>query len=354
MPTRQGDSKKDAEDSERVAVVRATALRHTLQYMHAVLGVGFVVVLLPIVYILQEGSTAGLWFLVASPVGILLSRLWKPTSIWVRSLSWDPKFNEIVKTHMKGIYSESKSWILGILSIVYVMAIILLLPSNSGTQFPSGPEAMALLSGIYAFSVYALILGPDVVRASNLKRLSKSFNVPERTLSSYIAPIPYIPVTSSIAYASVVIYVFGAFFILIGVFVFVSFFIQSGIFRMLRDFSTLAQLGGGLTFIFVIGGGSLWAAHDLRRMEKTAAMIAILNCIVFITMSTIFLGMALDDPHLSRYFFQPMYLHFIWLWPLPIATAIIIWRNLGKMGVREEMRMYYGKTAKQEKKAPKN
>ena len=155
--------------------------------------------------------------------------------------------------------------------------------------------------------------------------------------------------TSSIAFASVFIYIFGAFFILFGGFLFVSFFIQSGIFRIMRGLTTFTYLAGGLMFIFLFGSGGLWAAHDLRRMEKTAAMLALLQCLLFICISTIVLGLTLDDPHFSRYFFQPIYLNFIWLWPLPIAVIIIIWRNWGKMQWREEMRGFFGETAKQEK-----
>jgi len=158
------------------------------------------------------------------------------------------------------------------------------------------------------------------------------------------------PRTSSIAIASVVIYGFGAFFLLFGGFLLASAFTPSGVFMGIKftNFSPLERPLYGLAFSILFGVPTLWAAHDLRRMEKTAAMLAILECLVFIFYSTAFLDITLDDPF-GRYFFQPIYLNFIWLWPLPIAVMIIIWRNWGKMQWRAEMRMFFEKKAKQEK-----
>lgn len=155
----------------------------------------------------------------------------------------------------------------------------------------------------------------------------------------------YAPMTSSIAYASVVIYGFGVFFIWFGVSLIVSFFIQSGIFRIFSFFDTFSHLAGGLLSIFLFGGACLWAAHDLRRMEKSAAIVAILYSVLFIFFSIAVVSFFLDDPHFSRYFLQPLHFNLIWLWPWPIAAIIIIWRNLGKMRAREEMRGVFGKTS---------
>jgi len=95
--------------------------------------------------------------------------------------------------------------------------------------------------------------------------------------------------------------------------------------------------------LIFVGGSSLLAAHELRRMEKTAAVLALSLCLAIISLSVFIYAFP------SGYLLQPLYLNIIWWWPLPIAVAIIIWRNWGKMQWRSEFRMFFGKTAKQEK-----
>jgi len=150
------------------------------------------------------------------------------------------------------------------------------------------------------------------------------------------------PMTFSIACASVVIYVFGAISFLAGAFFLISVFVQSGVFTVFgltTDGNTTLALTGFFICVF-----SLYAAHELRRMEKAAAVLAILVCLLVICFSA-----AILDPRFSPLFLRPDYLNLIWWWPLPIAVMIIIWRNWGKMQWRSEFRMYFGKTAEQEK-----
>lgn len=151
------------------------------------------------------------------------------------------------------------------------------------------------------------------------------------------------PRTSSIAFAAIVVYVFGAIFFLVGAFFLVSVFIPSGVFIMFGGTTYERGVFALLSLILLCGGG-LWAAHDLRRMEKTAAVLALLLCLMVICFSA-----AILDPRFSRHFLRPDYLNLIWWWPLPIAVIIIIWRNWGKMQWRAEMREFFGETAKKEK-----
>lgn len=150
------------------------------------------------------------------------------------------------------------------------------------------------------------------------------------------------PMTSSIAHASVVIYVFGAISFLVGAFFLVSVFVPSGVFMAFGG-TTMGRATAVFVLTFV-GGSSLWAAHELRRMEKAAAVLALSLCLAIISLSVFIHAFP------PGYLLQPLYLNIIWWWPLPIAVAIIIWRNWGKMQWRSEFRMYFGKTAKREKK----
>jgi len=155
------------------------------------------------------------------------------------------------------------------------------------------------------------------------------------------------PMTSSIAFASVVIYIFGAFFILLGGFLLASASTPSGVFMGIKiTISPLERAVAGLVFSILLGFPAVWAAHDLRRMEKSATLLAILDCLIVILLSA-----AILDPNLSHFFLRPDYINLIWWWPLPIAVMIIIWRNWGKMQVRESMRRFFGETAKLEKES---
>ena len=155
------------------------------------------------------------------------------------------------------------------------------------------------------------------------------------------------PLTSSIAIASVVIYVFGAIFFLVGVFFLISVFVPSGVFTVF-DLTTDGNATLALTGFFVCGIG-LYAAHELRRMEKAAAVLAILVCLIVVSSSA-----AILDPRFSPLFLRPDYINLIWWWPLPIAVPIIIWRNWGKMQWREDRPWFFAKSIEQGKKAPKN
>lgn len=150
------------------------------------------------------------------------------------------------------------------------------------------------------------------------------------------------PLTSSIAIASVVIYFFGSISLLVGIYFLISVFVPSGVF-MAFDGTTSGHAAFALLGL-IFCGISLYAAHELRRMEKAAAVLGVLICLLVISLSGAILA-----PDFSRYFLQPVYLNLIWLWPLPIAVPIIIWRNWGKMQWREDRPWFFGKTAKREK-----
>ncbi len=151
------------------------------------------------------------------------------------------------------------------------------------------------------------------------------------------------PRTLSISCASTVIYLFGVIFFLVGAYVLASVFISSGFFMMV-GWTTLSRGRFGLFTLIVLCGGSLIAGHDLKRMEKTAAVLALELCFVIICLSAFIYTSPFD--YLLP---QPLYLNFIWLWSLPIATIILILKNWSKMEWRSEMRVYFGKSTKKEK-----
>ncbi len=346
MSTRQDDADKDAGNS---AVERALAFYFNLRRMLGGLIFSIFVVALPIVYVMQDGWTAGLWFLGASIIVVLISLTWKPTYSSVRSFIHGPKFQDMAKKHMKEIYSESKSWVIGIGCIFYVLAITLLFPGNSGTQFPNNLTAMLLLSGFYAFSSYLLIQAPDLMRASKLEIISKSFNVPESTLRRRIeVKYPLAPRTSSINFLATLLFAIGTAAFLYGV-VWIVYWLTGApepIFGAFREGYEGAVLG--LTLI-IFGLMTLYVGYGVRQMSKAPAVLAVILAIG--TALCLSLPILIYSP-LWVVLPKPPYINLIWVLGIPLVICIIVVWNWKKMRWAEkdlrELSMFLG-TSESEK-----
>lgn len=286
--------------------------------------VGFcVVIVLPLIFVYQVGWAASLYFVIASLVATVLSffiRL-KPLRGWL-----DPETQNKVNDYVNGVYSQYWSWALGILSALYVTLVTLVLPGDPSLQFPGSFNTMKLvITFIFGWSVYFLIHGYTMARAGNIKKVSQLFGVSEKDLIRLTAPRQLAPLTFSVSCASFIVYVWGAIYFLVGGVLILSSFNFYGI-SMAFFGPPGERLVAGLIVVALFGGANLYLAHGLRLMWKMAAALALGYSLMFSLFSLV-----VFDPHVSYLFLQPTYLNLIWLWSTPIAVAIIIWRNWGKM-----------------------
>ncbi len=306
-------------------VEMAVALHRWLYNLQFNLIFGITVFVLPFIYILQDGSNAGLWFIGGATVGTFLTYLWKPVAPRAKIFNSNLKFKAKVEEYMNGIYQGSKSWIIGAWVLVYVLIIILVPPFRFSTKFPNDLKVMVLLSVFYAFSVYNLILGLDFMRAANLKKISQLFNVSEGNLSLHKSPYQHVPRTLSVSIASAIMCVWATLMFLFGIFLGVSMSIPSG-----------------LLLFGLLGGTSLLAAHELRKMERTAALLCLGVCGIVISLLYLF-SLIFILP-------QPLYLTIIWWCASPIAVVVVIMKNWKKMRWRNDLYLFFEKQQTDEDK----
>ena len=338
--------KKNAED---LAAERALAFYWALENERerALISVAIVVVL-PLPYIYQDGWVAGLWFLGAGLIGLLISTQWKRTHFLVKVFGLDTEYNEKTERHMKEIDSGSKSQVAGALIAAYVLALTLVFPGgNPGTQFPNGPEVMLLLSGLDALLVYFAIQGPDIMKAFNLKKIARTFNVSEQTLIDRINPkLPPARPPFSITLAAVFVSGFGAFFFLFGGWALLSSLTTSNVLVTFRV-SPFELAAIGVFFIFFFGGGGLLVAYKLRKMSGVAAVFALFLCLIIFMFS-----LFNYDHFFGQLFLKPLYINFIWWWGIPVATALVIWRNWKNMRWPEELKYLFAPWELKQEKQP--
>lgn len=333
-----------AKDAENLATDRAVTFYWTLKHWQEEGLIGFVIVVaLPLAYVLQDGVTAGLWFLGASLVGTL-SYLWKPTLYWNKVLKWNPEFKKIVVKHMKEAHSGSKSQVFSILLPVYALAIMLVFPSGYSGPLPNGPEVMLLWSSAYAFTLYFVLEVPVLFRASNLKKLSKSFNASEKSLIKRVKIKFLAPPTFSSNILAAMFYAIGTVASLYGV-VWMIYWLTGTPDPIFGAWRSGAEGVSPSLMLIMFGPATLYVGRKLRKMDRMGGAMALALAVgtaLCLSLLMPILGQLGKLP-------QPLPINLIWVLGIPFIICILVWRNWGKMRWRREFRMFFGKTAKQEK-----
>jgi|GEM_PF-7029896 len=329
---------------ENLKIEWALALSYSIREMREKLIVYVGFILLPIMYVLQDGWIAGLWLLGGGSFGLLASFSWKQTRFQVKVFSVDLEFNEITKKYMEEIYSESRSWIIGILSLLYVLLLMFLFPGgNSGTKFPNGPVVMLLLAGFCAVCVFFTIQALDFVKAFDPKRIAKAFNIPEQILVSRLKPkVTKDQPTFSANVLTVLLSCIGATAFLYGVIWMISWLIgvPEPIFGAFR--SGYVGTAPGLVLI-IFGAGTLLVGYGIRKMSRMAAVFALF--LAFGTGSTfLFIIVTPNLPGSAQLLWvmpKPSYINLTWVLGIPSVICILVWRNWKKMHWPEEMKYLY-------------
>ncbi len=313
-----------------LAVERAAAFYLTMKRSTGTLVFSLAtIIILPLTYVLQDGFTAGLWFFGAVSIGCLLGRWRRPTKVLVKFFEADEELQAIVKKHLQGVHSESSLWI-AILPPLYALAVSVLVPAVSGTMLPNDAIAMLLLSGFCGVMAFNFVHAVDMVKAGKIERIAKSFAIPERVLRNRVTEKnPLAPRTLSANCAAAFFFVLGALSLFVGGFFLITLFLTVPIY-LIESLPMFERLAFGLLFILMPGLGSFYTGRLVRMMNRGGAILGVLLCVMFMCVAA-----APLDPHLSYLFLQPAYLNVFWLWPVPIAVVIVLWRNWGRMRWRE-------------------
>lgn len=345
MPAHLVDVKKDAEKS---ALEKAVSFYYMMKhYQKAGIGLSIGVVLLPIGYVLQGGPTAGFWLLGASLAGAVISQLRRPNYFGSGSFGSDSEFRGTVEKHKKGIRSGSKSWVLAILSPVYVLVTILVIPYYSYDGFlPRGDLGMLFMSGLYLVCVYSMIGLPEVLEAANMEKISRYYNVSEKTLRKRLqGKYPLAPRTLSINFLAGLLYAIGGSALIYGI-------IWMAFWMIGTPDPIFGTLQGAFLALIIFGPITLFVGHELRKMNKEGGAAAILLALVtafLLSFAILLLNQLGPLP-------KPYYINLVWVWGIPFIICIIVWRNWKRMRWTEkfmrEWSTFSGKQLKHEKEAP--
>ncbi len=249
-------------------------------------------------------------------IGLLF---WQPYGRYKK----DKKFYNKVKEYTKKLNSETRPTLFVILFSSFLFMMYLY--PNGTSQFELNPDnATLLLFGgfIQLISISGLMQGVIGSKARDPKKLSEFFDTPEKLIKKMAKPLPTPEAPFAIKSISVLFYYMGGIIFSVFAILVVTTLLGTPIYNIKINY--LFGLGIGTLFI---GGGSLGTARALRKMDKWAAVAAVMLCLV---------------PFVFNPFIYPLnqippspFINTIWWFGIPLVVIFFIKKHWKKFKWRE-------------------